>query len=155
MTICLMMVGVVVTSLLTWILSEGWRRAAIVGVMCNVVSLCLLTPQLTDVVQAVRTNSSESLDFTISFWLTLSSSMMWLLYGLFDSDLSILAHPPDIVPSCGVVYWVCSMGERDKDYTITDKSTMKSPYRNHVMLLRVRQNELVSDRDSELLVLTT
>ncbi|PWA47259.1 hypothetical protein CTI12_AA500910 [Artemisia annua] len=90
MTLCLMMVGVVVTSLLTWTLSEGWRRAAIVGVMCNVVSLCLLTPQLTDVVQAVRTNSSESLDFTISFWLTLSSSMMWLLYGLFDSDLSIL-----------------------------------------------------------------
>ena len=49
--ICLMMVGHVVASFVTFILSQGWRRADIVGLICAGVSLCLLAEELTVVVR--------------------------------------------------------------------------------------------------------
>ncbi|PWA67063.1 hypothetical protein CTI12_AA325420 [Artemisia annua] len=82
------MVGLVVTSLVTSILSQGWRRVVIVGLICAGVSLCLNTKEITIVVQVVKIESSEFMSFTTPLWLTLSS-MMWFIFFHIVGDKRI------------------------------------------------------------------
>ncbi|PWA52096.1 bidirectional sugar transporter N3 [Artemisia annua] len=63
--ICLMMVGHVVASFVTFILSHGWRRADIVGLICARVSLCLLTEELT-IVRATPDEKASFVTFILS-----------------------------------------------------------------------------------------
>ncbi|KAL7099331.1 hypothetical protein ACP275_09G077500 [Erythranthe tilingii] len=81
-------VGMGLIVVLTQFLAKGSNRAAIVGWICLVFSLCVFIAPLCVVRQVVRTKSVEYMPFLLSFFLTLSA-VMWFFYGLIRKDYNI------------------------------------------------------------------
>ncbi|KAJ3671837.1 hypothetical protein LUZ60_007916 [Juncus effusus] len=87
----LVLLNVVVFGLilvLTLLLSEGEKRAKILGWVCVAFSVSVFVAPLSIIRLVIRTKSVEFMPFNLSFFLTLSA-VAWFFYGLFSKDIYV------------------------------------------------------------------
>ncbi|PWA35965.1 SWEET sugar transporter [Artemisia annua] len=117
--VLLIVIGFGLIVVLTQLLANGINRAAIVGWICLVFSLCVFVAPLGVLRQVIKTKSVEYMPILLSAALTLSA-VMWFFYGLLLGDFNI-AIPNVLGFTFGIIQMILYFVYKNKKPVIDEK----------------------------------